>query len=93
MNSVFVYNFKVDYVFIFWLLIGWVESGLLILLNEKIIEVKCIVLFNFFCWFVSISNLKWVFLEMCFLIKGIDKELVVFNLYLEVYDNGEGKIV
>lgn len=92
LNSAFAYNFKVDYVPIPWPPIGRVESGLLTLSNEKITEAKRIALPNPFRWPVSISNLKRALLETRFPIKGTDKELVVFNLHLEAYDNGEGKI-
>ncbi len=72
--------------------IGRVESGLLTLSNEKITEAKRIALPNPFRSAVSISNLKRALLETRFPIEGTDKELVVFNLRLEAYDNGEGKI-
>ena len=44
-----------------------------------------------FSWPVSTANLKRCLLVNRFTLEGSDKELVVVNLHLEAYDNGEGK--
>ncbi len=45
-----------------------------------------------FKWPVRVANLKRCILESRIPVKGSDKELVLMNLHVEAYDNGEGKI-
>lgn len=45
-----------------------------------------------FSWPVSVANLKRCLLVTRTPIEGSDKELVIVNLHLEAYDDGEGKI-
>lgn len=45
-----------------------------------------------FSWPVSTANLKRCLLVTRIAIEGSDKELVLVNLHLEAYDDGEGKI-
>lgn len=45
-----------------------------------------------FSWPVSAANLKRCLLVSYLPIEGSDKELVLVNLHLEAYDDGEGKI-
>ena len=45
-----------------------------------------------FSWPLRIANLKRCLLVSCLPIEGSDKQLVLVNLHLEAYDDGEGKI-
>ncbi|MGX4687499.1 endonuclease [Vagococcus sp. JNUCC 83] len=90
--SVFAYNFNVPYVPFPLPPIGKVKSGIMTMTNFKMDEAKRISLPNPFSWPMRMANLKRALLETRFPISGSDKELVVFNLHLDAYDNGEGKI-
>lgn len=92
MNSLFAYNFKVAYVPIPLPPIGRVESGLTTLTNLSVTHAQRVDLPNPFKWPVRIANLNRALLETRLPIANSDKELVIFNLHLEAYDNGEGKI-
>lgn len=92
LQGIFAYNFKVDYVPFPLPPIGRVESGLLTLTDLAMLEAKRLSLPESFSWPVKTSNLKRGLLETRFPLDGIEKELVVFNLHLEAYDSGEGKI-
>lgn len=92
LNSVFAYNFKVDYVPYPFPPIGRVESGLTTLTQLDISEAQRIALPVPFSWPVRAANLKRGLLETRLPIKDSEKELVLFNVHLEAYDSGEGKI-
>ncbi|AQP53615.1 endonuclease [Vagococcus penaei] len=92
LDSVFAYNFKVDFVPFPWPPIGRVASGIMTMTDAKMTEAKRLSLPSPFTWPVSTSNLKRALLETRFPLKNSPHELVVFNLHLEAYDNGEGKI-
>lgn len=92
LNSVFAYNFKVDYVPFPLPPIGHVESGIATFTNLAIEEAQRIALPVPFSWPVRVANLKRGILETRLPIKDSDKELVIFNVHLEAYDSGEGKI-
>lgn len=91
-SSTFAYNFKVPYVPFPIPPIGKVDSGIATLTNLKMTEANRIALPNPFSWPVRMANLKRALLETRFPIKDSDKELVIFNLHLDAYDNGQGKI-
>ncbi|MGY3765770.1 endonuclease/exonuclease/phosphatase family protein [Vagococcus vulneris] len=91
-SSVFAYNFKVAYVPFPLPPIGRVESGVMTMTNYQIAEAKRLAMPTSFKWPVSTSNLKRALLETRIPIEGSSKELVVFNLHLDAYDNGAGKI-
>jgi len=91
-KGVFAYNFNSKYVPYPLPTIGKVESGLLTLTDRKIDAATRISLPSPFSWPVSTCNLKRCLLESRFSINDSDKELVVFNLHLEAYDDGEGKV-
>ncbi|MGO2082341.1 endonuclease/exonuclease/phosphatase family protein [Vagococcus sp.] len=91
-DTVFANNFKVDFVPFPLPPIGKVDSGLVTMTNLKMTEAKRISLPNPFTWPIRMANLKRALLETRFPIEGSEKELVVFNLHLEAYDSGEGKI-
>lgn len=91
-SASFSYNFNVPYVPFPLPPIGKVQSGIATLTDLKMDEAKRIALPNPFSWPVRMANLKRALLETRFPINGSDKELVVFNLHLDAYDNGQGKI-
>ncbi len=91
-SSAFAYNFKVPLVPIPPKdPIGKVESGLLILNQFHVKSANRISLPVPFTWPVRIANLKRCLLVERIPIKDSQKELVLVNLHLEAYDDGEGK--
>lgn len=71
--------------------IGRVESGLLTLSRFSSTEQTRIALPVPFRWPVRIANLKRCLLLTRVPLAGTDAELVLINLHLEAYDDGEGK--
>jgi len=71
--------------------IGHVEAGLLTLSRAPIREAERVSLPCPFSWPVRCVNLKRCLLVSRYPVKGTDRELVVINLHLEAFDNGEGK--
>lgn len=71
--------------------LGEINSGLLTLSNSNIASSERISLPCPFKWPVSTANLKRCLLISRVPIENSDKELVMVNLHLEAYDNGEGK--
>lgn len=72
--------------------IGRVESGLLTLSAASPSSAQRIQLPVPFSWPVRIANLKRCLLVTRFPIEGSRQELVVVNLHLEAYDDGQGKV-
>ena len=72
--------------------IGSVHSGLFTTADYKIEHAERIALPCPFSWPVSTANLKRCLLVSYLPIEGSDKQLVLVNLHLEAYDDGEGKI-
>ena len=72
--------------------IGSVHSGLFTTTDYKIDSAERISLPSPFKWPVSTANLKRCLLVSYLPIDGSDKQLVLVNLHLEAYDDGEGKI-
>lgn len=88
-NSAFAYNFNSFYVPYPLPTIGKVESGLLSLTSLDVREARRVSLPVPFKWPVSMFNLK-----RCLLVERVpvgEHDLVLVNLHLEAYDNGEGK--
>lgn len=71
--------------------LGKVESGLMTLTDYAITQSDRISLPCPFSWPLRIANLKRCLLVNRIPIEGSDKELVIVNLHLEAYDDGEGK--
>lgn len=71
--------------------IGKVNSGILTLTDYTVSSAERISLPCPFKWPVSTANLKRCLLVNRIPIEGSDKELVIVNLHLEAYDDGEGK--
>lgn len=72
--------------------IGGVNSGLLTMSAYTVRSSERIQLPCPFSWPVRLANLKRCLLVDRLPISGTGKELVLVNLHLEAYDNGEGKI-
>ncbi len=73
-------------------MIGKVDSGLLTCSAADIAHSERIALPCPFSWPIRTANLKRCLLVSTIPLEGSDKNLVVVNLHLEAYDNGEGKI-
>ena len=71
--------------------IGKVNSGLMTVSDYKIADSERISLPCPFSWPVRVANLKRCLLASYCDIEGTDAKLVIVNLHLEAYDNGEGK--
>ena len=71
---------------------GKVNSGLLTISNYEIESAERHSLPCPFSWPLRIMNLKRCLLVSRLPVEGSDKELVLVNLHLEAYDEGEGKI-
>lgn len=71
---------------------GKIHSGLLTTTEYEINNAERVALPCPFSWPVSAANLKRCLLVSYMPIEGSDKQLVLVNLHLEAYDDGEGKI-
>lgn len=85
-------DYSCPYVPIPWPPIGRVNSGLFTTTRYEIASAERIALPCPFSWPVSTANLKRCLLVSYLPIEGSDKQLVLVNLHLEAYDDGEGKI-
>lgn len=72
--------------------IGQVDSGIATFSRHKITDNTRFRLPTSFKWPVKMANLKRCLLESRFTVEGTNRELVIFNLHLEAFDSGEGKI-
>ncbi|MCR4593811.1 MAG: endonuclease/exonuclease/phosphatase family protein, partial [Clostridiales bacterium] len=91
-NSTFANNFKVSYLPYPIPPIGKVDSGIATFSSYPITDAERRQLPVPFSWPVSMVNLKRCLLVSRVQIEGTDKQLVLVNLHLEAYDDGEGKI-
>ena len=91
-DTTFAYNFKVDYIPYPIPPIGKVESGLTTLSRYGIASAERIQLPCPFKWPVRCVNLKRCLSVNRIPIEGSDKQLVIVNIHLEAYDDGEGKL-
>lgn len=71
--------------------IGKVSSGVMTLSSAPISVAERVALPSPFTWPVSTANLKRCLLVSYVDLEGTDKQLVLVNLHLEAYDDGEGK--
>jgi endonuclease/exonuclease/phosphatase family metal-dependent hydrolase len=89
-------NFSCPYVpnpkTLFYNAIGKVNSGLLTISNFEVDKAERISLPCPFSWPLRIANLKRCLLVTRTPVDGTDRELVLVNLHLEAYDDGEGKL-
>ncbi len=87
------YNYKCAFVPIPLPPIGRIASGIATFTNGSLTaDPERIALPCPFSWPVSTANLKRCLLVTRIAVEDSDKELVLVNLHLEAYDDGEGKI-
>lgn len=87
----FAYNYKCNFVPYPLPPMGKINSGIMTLSVYNVQEASREALPVPFKWPVSTCNLKRCLLVEKINIEGSDKQLVLVNLHLEAYDNGEGK--
>ena len=90
--SAYALNFSTRFVPYPWPPIGKVNSGLQTVSRYAIRDASRISLPCPFSWPVSLVNLKRCLLVSRIPVAGTGTELVLVNLHLEAYDNGEGKL-
>ena len=91
-NSSFALNFKAGCVPLpLYNFTGKVEAGIASFSKYAVSEATRVQLPCPFSWPMSTVNLKRCLLVNRLPVEGSDKELVLINLHLEAYDNGEGK--
>ena len=71
--------------------IGKVQSGLLTLSSFGALKAERIALTGTYTWPVRVAQLKRCLLVERVPLEGSDKELVLINLHLEAYDDGDAK--
>lgn len=91
-DTVHALNYSCPFVPIPWPPIGRVNSGLFTASQKTIDHAERIALPCPFSWPLSIANLKRCLLVSYVPIEGSDSQIVLVNLHLEAYDDGEGKI-
>ncbi len=91
-NMAFAYNYNCEFVPFPWPPLGKVKSGLATYTAFEVTEAAREGLPVPFSWPVRAANLKRCLLVERIPVEGTDKELVIVNLHLEAYDDGEGKI-
>lgn len=91
-ESTYALNYSCVFVPIPWPPIGRVNSGIFTTTDYCIESAERISLPCPFSWPISAANLKRCLLVSYMPIEGTDKQLVLVNLHLEAYDDGEGKI-
>lgn len=91
-SSGFAYNFKCPFVPIPLPPMGRIESGIATLTTEATsADMQRISLPCPFPWPIRAAQIKRCLMATRLPIEGSDKELVLVNLHLEAYDDGEGK--
>ncbi len=90
-SSSYALNYSCDFVPFPWPPLGKVHSGLQSLSAFPVEKAQRIALPCPFSWPVSAANLKRCLLVNYVPLEGSDKQLVLVNLHLEAYDDGEGK--
>ena len=88
----FANNFKVAFVPYPVPPIGKVDSGLFTLSAYPVGEAQRVRLPNPFSWPIRMANLKRCLAVHRIPVEGSGRELVLVNLHLEAYDDGEGKV-
>lgn len=90
-SSAHTLNYSCDFVPFPWPPIGKVHSGLQTLTRFNVDTAERVALPCPFSWPVRAANLKRCLLVSYVPLEGSNKELVLVNLHLEAYDDGEGK--
>ena len=91
-TSSFAFNYSCPFVPVPVPPLGKVNSGLLSCSAYEVSEAQRVSLPCPFSWPLRIANLKRCLMVSYLPIEGSDKQLVLVNLHLEAYDDGEGKI-
>ncbi|MBQ6465276.1 MAG: endonuclease/exonuclease/phosphatase family protein [Oscillospiraceae bacterium] len=91
-SGVFAYNYSCPFVPVPFPPMGKVNSGLFTTTDYKIAKAERIQLPCLFSWPLRIANLKRCLLVSYLPLEGSDKQLVLVNLHLEAYDDGEAKL-
>lgn len=91
LNSAFAPNYRCNFVPYPWPPIGKVDSGLATFTDFSPRQAVRIQLPSPFSWPVRTANLKRCLLVSYIPLDDSEKELVLVNLHLEAYDDGEGK--
>lgn len=91
-SDAFALNFCTKFVPYPWPPIGRVNSGLQTFSRYEISEASRVSLPCPFSWPVSMVNLKRCLLVTRVPLADSDRELVLVNMHLEAYDDGEGKL-
>ena len=91
-QSAFANNYKVSYVPYPVPPLGTVDSGIATFSGFAINSSERVQLPVPFSWPVRTINLKRCLLLSRIHVEGTDRELVIVNLHLEAYDDGEGKL-
>ncbi len=89
--AAFANNFKVTFLPYPFPPIGKVDSGVATYSSVVVSSAERIQLPVPFSWPIRMANLKRCLLVSRVPVSGSDRELVLFNLHLEAYDDGEGK--
>ena len=90
-STAYALNYSCDFVPFPWPPLGKVHSGLQTLSRFTVDTAERVALPCPFSWPVSTANLKRCLLVSYVPLEGSDKQLVLVNLHLEAYDDGEGK--
>ena len=91
-QAAFARNFRVLYMPYPWPPMGHIDSGVITLTKYDAESAQRIQLPCPFSWPIRTMNLKRCLLVERVPVEGSDKELVLINLHLEAYDDGEGKL-
>ncbi len=91
MDTAFAANYKCLFIPYPWPPIGYIHSGIMTFSNVSLTDAQRVQLPCPFSWPVRLANLKRCLLVSRVKVANSDKELVLVNLHLEAYDEGEGK--
>ena len=91
-NAVTALNYACPFVPVPMPPMGKVNSGLMTVVDSKLESAERISLPCPFTWPLRVANLKRCLLVSYLPLEGTDKQLVLVNLHLEAYDDGEGKL-
>ena len=90
--NAYALNYKCAFVPFPWPPLGKVSSGLFTLSTAGApVSAERVALPSPFTWPISTANLKRCLLVTRIDLEGTDRQLVLVNLHLEAYDDGEGK--
>ena len=90
-NMAFAYNYHCEFVPFPWPPLGKIKSGIATYTAFEVTQATRESLPVPFSWPVRVANLKRCLLVERIPVEGTEKELVIVNLHLEAYDDGEGK--